>query len=65
MNITYYHDGTGLVPTIGDIVYSDSAGTTPLGSDHIRIGLSQTMEIENAGLGNPNTGEVVALNTCI
>lgn len=27
---TYYHDGSGTYPTTGDIVYTDSAGTTPL-----------------------------------
>jgi hypothetical protein len=27
---TAYHDGTGTVPVSGDMVYSDSAGTTPL-----------------------------------
>ena len=27
---TAYHDGIGTVPVSGDMVYSDSAGTTPL-----------------------------------
>lgn len=28
--VTYYHDGSGTYPTTGDIVYTNSAGTTPL-----------------------------------
>lgn len=31
-NQTYYHDGSGTLPTAGDICYSDSGGTTTLGS---------------------------------
>tara|TARA_R110001632_G_scaffold21290_4_gene62495 strand:- start:1496 stop:2389 length:894 start_codon:yes stop_codon:yes gene_type:complete len=29
-NNTYYHDGIGTFPATGDIVYTDSAGTSPL-----------------------------------
>lgn len=29
---TYYHNGTGLTPEVGDTIYSDSAGQNPLGS---------------------------------
>tara|TARA_B100000767_G_scaffold246571_1_gene246244 strand:- start:59 stop:946 length:888 start_codon:yes stop_codon:yes gene_type:complete len=29
-NNTYYHNGTGTFPAVGDIVYVDSAGATPL-----------------------------------
>ena len=27
---TAYHNGSGAAPTVGDMIYSDSAGTTPL-----------------------------------
>ena len=27
---TYYHDGSGTYPAVNDIVYTDSAGTSPL-----------------------------------
>ena len=27
---TYYHNGSGTYPVVGDIVYTNSAGTTPL-----------------------------------
>jgi len=28
-SFTYYHDGSGVFPAVGDIVYTNSAGTTP------------------------------------
>ena len=29
INVTYYHDGGGILPTIGNTVYTNSGGTTP------------------------------------
>ena len=29
---TYYHDGSGTIPVAGDVVYTNSGGTSPLGS---------------------------------
>lgn len=29
MNVTFYHDGGGILPSIGDTVYTNSGGTTP------------------------------------
>jgi len=37
-NETYYHDGSGTFPAIGDNVYSDSAGTTGLVRNHYSAG---------------------------
>ena len=37
-NITFYHDGSGTFPTIGDTIYTDSGGTT-LGVGYSRVGL--------------------------
>ena len=31
MNITYYHNGSGTNPVVGDTVYSDSSGSTTVG----------------------------------
>ena len=36
MNITYYHNGSGNNPAVGDTVYTDSGGTTPYQSENMR-----------------------------
>ncbi len=36
MNITYYHNGSGNNPAIGDTVYTDSGGTTPYQGENMR-----------------------------
>jgi len=36
MNITYYHNGSGNNPAVGDTVYTDSGGTTPYQGDNMR-----------------------------
>ena len=36
MNTTYYHNGSGTNPVVGDIVYTDSGGTSPYQYDGIR-----------------------------
>jgi len=28
-NVTFYHDGSGILPTYGDTIYTNSGGTTP------------------------------------
>ena len=38
INQTYYHDGSGTNPVVGDVVYSDSAGTTFLSSGFRKAG---------------------------
>ena len=39
MNITYYHNGSGTYPVVGDTVYTDSSGSTPYGSVSMRAAL--------------------------
>jgi hypothetical protein len=47
---TYYHDGTGSVPTVGDNVYSNSAGTIGLARNHYNSGpLAGTFHIKTGG----------------
>ena len=36
MNITYYHNGSGTNPVVGDTVYSDSSGSTTFGGNSVR-----------------------------
>jgi len=38
INQTYYHDGSGTIPVVNDVVYSDSAGTTFLSSGFRKAG---------------------------
>mgnify|MGYP003660267232 FL=1 len=45
---TYYHDGSGSTPAVGDNVYSDSAGTTGLPTNHYFSGVG-TYEIHTGG----------------
>ena len=47
-NQTYYHDGSGSIPAVGDNVYSDSAGTTGLSTNHYFNGLG-TYRIHSGG----------------
>ena len=39
MNITYYHNGSGTYPVVGDTVYTNSSGSTPYGSINMRAAL--------------------------
>ena len=39
MNITYYHNGSGSYPVVGDTVYTNSSGSTPYGSINMRAAL--------------------------
>jgi len=45
---TYYHDGSNSIPVVGDNVYSDSAGASPLPSNHYFAGIG-TFEIHTGG----------------
>lgn len=60
-NQTFYHNGPGTIPVAGELVYSDSAGTTPLpnGWYHTNAsGTSNRYRITN------NTGFVATIETC-
>ena len=48
VNQTYYHDGTGSIPAVGDNVYSDSAGTTGLARNHYNYAFG-TYHIQTGG----------------
>ena len=52
LNETYYHSGSGS-PSIGDYVYSDSNGTTPLTASWYKFGSlisAQKMQVNSNGL---------------
>tara|TARA_R110002153_G_scaffold273311_1_gene443920 strand:+ start:5201 stop:5701 length:501 start_codon:yes stop_codon:yes gene_type:complete len=58
---TFYHNGPGTIPEAGELVYSDSGGTTPLpnGWYHTNAsGTSNRYRITN------NTGFVATIETC-
>jgi len=49
---TYYHDGAGSIPTAGDVIYSDSAGTNPLtgsGTRYYRLAAPYYIQLDVAG----------------
>tara|TARA_R110002060_G_C2027463_1_gene93009 strand:+ start:36 stop:467 length:432 start_codon:yes stop_codon:yes gene_type:complete len=37
VNITYYHNGSGTNPVLGDIVYTDSGGTAPYQYESMKV----------------------------
>ena len=53
-NTTVYHDGVGVYPVDGDIVYSDSGGTTPFvgAKDYYKMGLEGIMKINASGVAS-------------
>ena len=68
-NRTYYHDGSDTYPDVGDIVYSDAAGTTKVSGGKRRIFLpngngSGTYTVDSAASGQPNSGVVNAVALC-
>ena len=67
-SFTYYHDGSGTYPATGDIVYTNSAGTTPASG-----GTGTNYAVFAAGPPAPpvryfritgSTGTVQATSTC-
>ena len=51
INQTYYHDGSGTNPVVGDVVYSDSAGTTFLSSGFRKAGNTKYRVDFNGAVG--------------
>tara|TARA_R110002110_G_C13124768_1_gene688247 strand:- start:40 stop:345 length:306 start_codon:yes stop_codon:yes gene_type:complete len=50
---TYYHDGSGTYPAAGDIVYSDSAGTSVLADNYYKFNSTWVYRISGgAGVVN-------------
>ena len=61
LNQTYYHSGSSALPITGDTVWTNAAGTTPLGiTGHYRRGTSGTFQI-----GSGNTGTVINVGICV
>lgn len=52
---TYYHDGSGTFPAVGDNVYTNSFGTTALSNGFYKI-FTQYMQVSN--------GAVTLINNC-
>jgi len=60
-NQTFYHNGAGTIPIAGELVFQDSAGTTPLGNGWYHTnasGTSSRYRITN------NTGFVATVESC-
>ena len=55
---TRYHDGTGTNPVVGDLVYTDAAGTSPLGNGFYKHGGNICFKVDNG------TGEVTQTQGC-
>ena len=54
LNVTYYHDGAGSLPTVGDTIYTNSGGTTVIGGGN--AGYNRT---NNFGYVRTNSSGVV------
>lgn len=60
--ITYYHDGSGTDPAVGDTVYTDDPGTTTLGAGAIFFIPSGT--IIRTALVIDSSGEITSTTNC-
>lgn len=45
---TFYHDGSGAAPTIGDIVYTDSAGASPAGAGFLALSTNGGIQLNSS-----------------
>jgi|TARA_B100000780_G_scaffold255677_1_gene204429 hypothetical protein len=50
LNTTYYHDGAGAFPNVGDTIYTNSGGTTTLGAGYIKINSLQYVLTNSSGV---------------
>ena len=57
-SVTYYHNGSGALPSSGDIVYTDSLKTLPVQAGYYKLTLSYFTT------GNGNPGEVTGFGVC-
>ena len=48
--ITYYHNGVGAFPNVGDTIYTNSGGTTTLGAGYIKINSLQYVLTNSSGV---------------
>jgi hypothetical protein len=46
---TYYHDGPFTYPDVGDTVYSNSSGSSYLGSGYYKLGSGDFMNVGSSG----------------
>jgi len=65
-----YHDGSGTFPVVGDIVYSNSAGTTEVSGGNRRNFFadgsgSGSYTVQTAAPGGSNTGLVTSIDPCV
>ena len=67
-NTTFYHNGSNAFPVVGDIVYSDSAGTTPLFGGGRRWffsgGSGGGKFVIQTPISGPDTGVVTSVGLC-
>ena len=66
---TLYHSGSGAYPTVGDTVYSNSAGSTKVSGGNRRWFFSAnnggaTYFVQFASIGGSNTGLVTSVAIC-
>ena len=61
---TRFHDGSGLIPVVGDIVYTDSGGTTVAAND-VRGSSSVNGGDSFSAYDTDSSGEVTQTDTCI
>jgi len=60
LNVTYYHDGSGTLPVVGDTIYTNSGGTTIIGGG--QIGYNKTSGF--LFVRNTSAGVVDQVNFC-
>ena len=49
-DVTYYHDGSNASPVFGDIIYTNSGGTTTLGAGNHRNTNGSYIETDSSGV---------------
>tara|TARA_R110001606_G_scaffold115263_2_gene243268 strand:+ start:43 stop:459 length:417 start_codon:yes stop_codon:yes gene_type:complete len=61
MNVTYYHNGSGTNPAVGDTVYTDAIGFTPYTQDNMRgnFGFGGTAIVFSS-----NNGVISSMDDC-
>ena len=50
LNTTYYHDGAGAYPNVGDTIYTNSGGTTTLGAGYTKSNSLQYVLTNSSGV---------------
>jgi hypothetical protein len=46
-NVTYYHDGSGTYPSVGDNCYTNSAGTSPMADNYYKMANGGLLYVED------------------